>query len=92
MSHTTTFTFGTTPRDIAKEYYWQNDGFSYSLQGEDSRNADKLGLHNYSEETFDGFWCILERLADVAQGDESISEWAFGMRTAMLGCIGIEEI
>lgn len=92
-----TYTFGLTPIERIIEAFNDEEtgGFSWDLRGGDSHNAEALGLFRYNETAESGYLTILEALCDAAIGygtDESLAGWAFGMRTDMLECIGIEEV
>lgn len=92
-----TYTRGLTPEAVIRAAFTDEEtgGFSWDLQGEDSRNANALGLFSHNETTEAGFIAIVTALDEAGDGDgtdDQLADWAMMMRSDMLGCIGIEEI
>ena len=94
-----TYTFGTTPETVIREAFADDDtgGFYWTFQGSDSRQAERLDLHNIDESKVEGFIKIVDRLVDPGEylrleDDDRMWDWAPSLRAAMLTSIGIDEI
>jgi hypothetical protein len=94
-----TFNGGTTPEAVIREAFADDEtgGFYWNLRGDDSRQAERLDLHQIDESKVEGFVKIVDRLADPGgylrlEDDDPIWDWASAMRADMLTSIGIEEV
>ena len=94
-----TFTFGTTPESVIRDAFADPDsgGFYWDLRGSDSRNAERLDIHQIDESKVEGFIKIIDRLTDPGaylrlEDEDDLWDWAPSLRADMLAAIEIEEV